>query len=107
MVVFATDGDFAIHVTDLEKAEDFYSNVLGFISKRTGKRLVYDTGKITLYVGKDEKVIPFIPALDVGNYEKAKQYLVKDGCRIIKEWPEDRALYFEDPFGIVINIVEK
>ena len=107
-VTFVTDGNFAIHVTDLGKAEDFYSNVLGFkLSKKTGERLVYDTGRITLYIVKDDKVIPFIPALEVSNYEKAKQYLMKNGCKIIKEWPEDRALYFEDPFGIVIDIVEK
>jgi catechol 2,3-dioxygenase-like lactoylglutathione lyase family enzyme len=107
-VTFVTDGNFAIHVTDLGKAEDFYRNVLRFkLLKKTDERLVYDTGKITLYIVKDEKVIPFVPALDVSNYEKAKQYLMKNGCRIIKEWPEDRALYFEDPFGIVIDIVEK
>jgi catechol 2,3-dioxygenase-like lactoylglutathione lyase family enzyme len=107
-VTFVTDGNFAIRVTDLRKAEDFYGNVLGFkLSKRTDERLVYDTGKITLYVVKDEKVIPFIPALEVSDYEKAKQFLMKNGCKIIKEWPEDRALYFEDPFGIVIDIVEK
>ncbi|MGB8780940.1 MAG: VOC family protein [Candidatus Bathyarchaeia archaeon] len=53
-VTFVTDGNFAIHVTDLGKAEDFYGNVLGFkLSKRTDERLVYDTGKITLYVVKD------------------------------------------------------
>ena len=107
-VTFVTDGNLAIHVTDLGKAEDFYGNVLGFrLLKRTGKRLVYDTGKITLYVVKDKKVIPFIPALEVSDYHKTKQYLIKNGCRIIKEWPEDKALYFEDPFGIVIDIVEK
>jgi catechol 2,3-dioxygenase-like lactoylglutathione lyase family enzyme len=107
-VTFVTDGNFAIHVTDLGRAEDFYSNVLGVkLLKRTGERLVCDTGKITLYVVKDEKVMPFIPALEVSDYEKAKKYLLKNGCRIIKEWSEDRALYFEDPFGIVIDIVEK
>lgn len=64
-VTFVIDGNFAIHVTDLGKAEDFYGNVLGFwLLKRTAKRLVYDTGKITLYVVKDEKIIPFIPALE-------------------------------------------
>jgi hypothetical protein len=56
---------------------------------------------------KDDRIIPFIPALEVDDYDKAKQYLVKNGCRISKEWPEERALYFEDPFGVVIDIVEK
>lgn len=70
-------------------------------------RALYDMGKITLYLVKDDRVIPFIPALEVRDYEKAKQYLIKNGCRISKEWPEDRALYFEDPFGITIDIIEK
>jgi hypothetical protein len=56
---------------------------------------------------KEEKVVPFIPPLELNDYEKAKLYLVKNSCRIIKEWSEDRALYFEDPFGIVIDVVEK
>lgn len=34
-VTFATDGDLAVHVPDLEKGEDFYSNVLRFkLSKK-------------------------------------------------------------------------
>jgi len=81
---------------------------LGFkLLKRNSERLTYDTGKITLYVVKDDRVIPFIPALGVINCEKAEQYLMKNGCRISKEWPGDRVLYFEDPLGITIDIVEK
>jgi len=108
VVTFATDGNLAIHVTDLRKAENFYREVLGFrLLERTNERLVYATGKITLYIVKDDKVVSFIPALEVGDYKKAKQYLTKNGCRVNKEWPEDKALYFEDPFGIIIDIVKK
>ena len=108
VVRFATSSNLAIHVTDLEKAENFYGCILGFkLLKRTSERLVYDTGDITLYIVKDDKNIPFIPALEVDDYNKAKQYLMKSGCRITKEWSGERALYFEDPFGIIIDIVEK
>ena len=108
IVRFATNTNLAIHVTDLEKAENFYGCILGFkLLKRTSERLVYDTGDITLYIVKDDSTIPFIPALEVDDYDKARQYLVKKGCKINKEWPEDRALYFEDPFGIIIDIIEK
>ena len=108
VVRFATSSNLAIHVTDLEKAENFYGCILGFkLLKRTSERLVYDTGDITLYIVKDNKNIPFIPALEVDDYNKAKQYLMKSGCRITKEWSGERALYFEDPFGIIIDIVEK
>jgi len=107
-VKFATNTNLAIHVTDLEKAENFYGKILGFkLLKRTRERLIYDTGDITLYIVKDDRTIPFIPALEVEDYDKAKQYLLKNGCKIYKEWPEERALYFEDPFGVIIDIIEK
>jgi catechol 2,3-dioxygenase-like lactoylglutathione lyase family enzyme len=107
-VAFVADDNLAMHVTDMEKAEKFYSDVLGFrLLKRTNDRLVYHTGKITLYVVKNTKVMPFIRALGVRSYEKAKQHLTRNGCKISREWPEDRALYFEDPFGITLDIVEK
>ena len=108
IIRFTTNTNLAVHVTDLEKAESFYGSVLGFkLLKRTNERLVYDTGEITLYIVKDERTISFIPALEVDDYEKAKQYLMKKGCKINKEWPKDRALYFEDPFGIIIDIIER
>ena len=107
-VVFTADGNFAIHVTDLKKAENFYTDVLGFrLLKKAEGRLVYNTGKITLYVVKDDTIIPFIPALQVESYKSAKEHLTKNGCKIVREWPGDKALYFEDPFGIMIDIVEK
>jgi catechol 2,3-dioxygenase-like lactoylglutathione lyase family enzyme len=104
---FKTDGDFAIHVTDIQKAENFYSNVLGFkLLDKHFDQLEYDTGAVRLYVNLDNTVIPFIPALEVNNCKAAKEYLIKNGCEIIKEFNE-KALYFKDPFGITIDIIEK
>lgn len=48
-VKFRTDGNIAIHVTDLNKAEDFYGNVLGFkLIDKTEKYLMFNTGEIIL-----------------------------------------------------------
>jgi len=105
---FKTDGDLAIHVTDMLKAENFYSNVLGFnLINKDQYQLVYDTGTCCLYINKDEKVTSFIPALEVQNYEEAKAHLIKNGCKIIKEFKGHNALYFTDPFGLTIDIIEK
>lgn len=94
----------AIHVTDLKKAERFYSGVLGFkLIRKTRKHLVYKTGWLTLYVVKNKKVSPFIPSLGVKDWKRAKTYLTQNGCRILKVFPKARAFYFEDPFGIVID----
>jgi len=50
--------------------------------------------------------MPFIPALGVRDYETAKQFLKSSGCEIIREWPGSKALYFRDPLGQVIDIIE-
>ena len=72
---FRTDGNVAIHVNDLQKAEYFYSNVLAFLLiSKTENQLVYDTGVIRLYINKDEIKIPFIPALEVRDYNHAKEH---------------------------------
>lgn len=107
-VNFLSDGNFAIHVTDIEKAENFYGNVLGFkLIEKKEKQLIYNTGSFTLYINSDNKVIPFIPALEVKDYNEAKDYLEKNGVRIVTEHQGGNALYFKDPFGIIIDIIEK
>jgi predicted enzyme related to lactoylglutathione lyase len=107
-ITFRTDGNFAIHVTDLAKAEEFYSNTLGFtLLYKTDERLDYDTGVIKLFVVRDDWVIPFIPALEVEDYDDAKAHLVQNGCKIIKEFSGHTAFYFTDPFGIVIDVIER
>lgn len=105
---FRSDGNMAVHVTDLERARDFYGGTLGFrlVEERAGQ-LVFDTGVLTLFVNQDDLVRPFVPALAVPSYDEAKEQLLAAGCRILREWPEYRALYFEDPFGIVMDIIEK
>ena len=108
-VPFRTDGDIAIHVPDLAKAEDFYANVLGFrLVDRAAELLHFDTGALQLYIRQDaQALLPFIPALEVPDYARAREYLERSGCRIVHEWEGGKALYFQDPFGLVIDIVEK
>lgn len=105
---FAADGNLAIHVTDLDKARAFYGGTLGFrLVEEKPDQIVFHTGVLTLFVNRDDQVRPFIPALAVPSYEAARDELVASGCRILREWPDYRALYFEDPFGIVMDIIEK
>ena len=105
---FASDGNVAIHVTDLDKAKAFYGGTLGFrLVEERPEQLVYQTGVLTLFVNRDDQVRPFVPALAVPSYETAREELVASGCQILRKWPEYRALSFEDPFGIVIDVIEK
>ena len=96
------------HVTDLKTAEDFYGGALGYeLLEKTDGHLVYNTGEITLYINKDTKSIPFIPALEVSELDTAREHLKKSGCKIVREFPGDRSLYFSDPFGNIVDIVER
>jgi catechol 2,3-dioxygenase-like lactoylglutathione lyase family enzyme len=107
-IQFRTDGNFAIHVTDIQKAEEFYTHVLGFkLTGKTSDRLDYNTGSVRLFVVKDDHVISFIPALEVQDYDEAKAHLLQNGCTIIKEFDSHSAFYFTDPFGIVIDVIER
>ena len=104
---FISNGDFAIHVRDLTRARTFYRETLGFkLLQDSGEKLVFATGQFTLYVNKDGKDMPFIPALAVSDYDAAKRFLESAGCKVIREWPGSRALYFRDPLGQVMDIIE-
>ncbi len=104
---FRSDGNVAIHVPDLGKAEAFYGGVLGFrLVNRSAEHLEYDTGALHLWVNRDDAVQGFIPALAVPDYAAAKAHLEAAGCAIVREWPGGKALYFRDPFGLVVDIVE-
>ncbi|MFI5167290.1 MAG: VOC family protein [Thermoanaerobaculales bacterium] len=108
-VTFRADGNVAIHVPDLDRAEAFYAGVLGFrVVSRTADHLELDAGALRLYVNRDAVALrPFIPALEVPDYRAAKLRLERAGCRIVVEWPGGKALYFEDPFGLVLDIIER
>jgi len=104
-----TDGNVAIHVPELFKGKVLYSGVLGFrLVHRTSDKLEFDTGALRLFVNRDpDAPMRFIPALEVPEYEAAKEYLENAGCRIIREWPGGKALYFQDSFGLVLDLIER
>jgi catechol 2,3-dioxygenase-like lactoylglutathione lyase family enzyme len=104
---FISNGLFAIHVTDLAAARAFYRDKLGFqLISESDEQLVFETGRFRLYVNRDEHVLPFVPALEVEDYEAAREFLKSSGCEIGHEWPKSNPLYFCDPLGQIIDIKE-
>ena len=94
-------------MTDVDKARQFYGEVLGFELIDEGEgRLTYGTGAFTLYINEDERVRSFILALEVESIDDARAHVQEHGGRVIWESPRHRSLYFEDPFGIVIDLIE-
>lgn len=104
---YETDTNLAIHVPDLAKAREFYTRVLGFkLLEETAARLVLATGSLTLFVVKDEVIMPFIPALGVNNLNEARRHLETQGGKIVREFATLHSFYFADPFGIVWDVNE-
>jgi catechol 2,3-dioxygenase-like lactoylglutathione lyase family enzyme len=104
---YVTDTNLAIHVPDLEKARQFYVDVLGFkLLDESEDRLVFATGSLTLFVARDEIILPFIPALGVDDLDQARRHLQANKVRIVREFAPIRSFYFEDPFGIVWDVNE-
>lgn len=107
--VFRSNSDVAIHVQDLEAAHAFYAGVLGFsVVERTDAYLSLDTGAFRLWVNRaTDGEHSFIPSLDVASAAAARDHLARAGCAIVREAADGSGFYFRDPFGLVIDVIEK
>jgi catechol 2,3-dioxygenase-like lactoylglutathione lyase family enzyme len=108
--VFRSNSEVAVHVPALAPAEAFYVGVLGFrLVARTDDYLELDTGALRLWVNRDPAAgePSFIPSLDVPDLGAARRRLEAAGCTIVREHPDSRGLYFRDPLGLVVDVVER
>jgi catechol 2,3-dioxygenase-like lactoylglutathione lyase family enzyme len=107
-VRFRANTDVAVHVPDLAAAEAFYGGVLGFaVTERGPTHLAFDTGSFKLWVNRDDEARPFIPSLDTPDTSAARVALTDAGCRIVRNADGTGGFYFEDPFGFVIDVIER
>jgi catechol 2,3-dioxygenase-like lactoylglutathione lyase family enzyme len=106
-VAFRSNCEIAIHVPDLTQAEAFYRGVLGFrLIAKSADQLEFDTGALRLYVNRDPDTLrPYIPSLDVPDYAAARRHLEAAGCKVVPAGVHSGAVYFQDPFGFVFDII--
>jgi catechol 2,3-dioxygenase-like lactoylglutathione lyase family enzyme len=108
-VAFRSNCEIAIHVPDLARAEAFYAGVLGFrLVARSADQLEFDTGVLRLFVNRDSEALrSYIPSLDVPDYAAARRHLEAAGCKQVSASAHTAAVYFQDPFGLVFDIIER
>ena len=109
-MVQATGIDhIVLHVTDVERARKFYTDVLGMSVYRQNERQVFlhagtqgvalfkKQGDSPLTTGNDMNHL----ALNVadGTYETLKAQLETNGVAVSGRPGEDRCIYFQDPDG--------
>ena len=123
--MIATEGfvHFTIPVKDLDKSEDFYTQVLGMRKLRRNNHMVfmeahgtsfvltYSENPIDPNVG-DKHDIHTAFRVSPQAYDEAKTFLAGKGIRIFKEENRDggtfhgRSAYFHDPDRNVIEIID-
>ena len=109
MPPFRSNTDIAIHVADLDAAFAFYGGVLGFpLLERTETHLALDTGAFRLWINRaTDGAMSFIPSLDVASAPAARDILVRAGCEITRDAADGSGFYARDPFGFVIDVIER
>ena len=115
-----------LYVTDLDRSERFYSDVLGFrlLSREPGRSLFYRAGTSVLLLfnatvtlrpdlnppphGATGSVHTCFLATET-DYERWKDYLRSRGVTILSElnWHPGRSFYFHDPDGNLLEIANR
>lgn len=95
--------DILIQAPDPKSAAAFYVNQLGFEITGEKPMISLHGDNINLFI---EQGPPLGPVLEVtvANVEEAKQRLVKNGCKVIKDEPHVPRIYIQDPFGLIYNL---
>ena len=96
--------DILIQSPDPKSAAKFYVDHLGFEITEEIPNMVSLCGKhINLFIERGPALGPVLE-VTVDNVEEAKQRLVKQGCKIVKDEPEFPRCYIKDPYGLIYNL---
>ncbi len=96
--------DILIQASDSTGAAEFYVKQLGFEITDDNPNMVALKGKhINLYIEPGPALGPVLE-VTVKDVEEAKQRLVANGCKIVKDEPEFPRCYVRDPFGLIYNL---
>lgn len=114
---------FTIPVKELDRSEDFYTNILGFKRLRRNAHMVFLNAHGTSFVltlsenpiepnRGDKHDIHTAFRVSSAEYDRAKGFLAEKGIRIFKEEDrptgtfQGRSAYFHDPDRNVIEIID-
>jgi hypothetical protein len=96
--------DILIQSQDPKIAAKFYVEHLGCEITEETPRMISLCGKqINLFIERGPALGPVLE-VTVASVEEAKQRLLKQGCKIIKDEPEFPRCYIKDPYGLIYNL---
>ena len=104
---FKMSPNIAVRHQQYAEAVDFYSKVIGFKNRSTDPDLAdFDADPINLLVLEDDEISGPVMELFVSNLEEARDYLVENGCKVLRWRGKGQDCYIQDPFGVIYNIWE-
>jgi catechol 2,3-dioxygenase-like lactoylglutathione lyase family enzyme len=96
--------DILIQSSDPKSAARFYVDHLGLELTEETPNMISLCGKhINLFIERGPALGPVFE-VTVDSVEEAKQRLVKQGCKIVKDEPEFPRCYIKDPHGLIYNL---
>ena len=96
--------DIIIETQDPKKAALFYVEQFGFeITDEKPNMISLHGENINFFIERGQALGPVLE-VTVDDVDDAKQRLVKNGCKIIKDEPHFPRCYVKDPFGLMYNL---
>ncbi|NQV31002.1 MAG: hypothetical protein HQ508_08960 [Candidatus Marinimicrobia bacterium] len=107
MIKFKMSPNIAVRHEEYSDAVDFYSNVLGFENRSEGPdQAEFDADPITLFVIEDDEFQGAILELFVSDLDEARDFLLENGCKVLRWRGKGQDCYIQDPFGVIYNLWE-
>jgi catechol 2,3-dioxygenase-like lactoylglutathione lyase family enzyme len=102
----AFGSDILIQAADPQLAAAFYVEQLGFqVTAETDDMISLHGDNINLFIERGPALGPILE-VTVKSVAEAKEKLVAQGCRVVKEEPRVPRVYVQDPFGLIYNLTE-
>ena len=96
--------DILIQSQDPKNAARFYVDHLGFEVTEEKPNMVSLCGEhINLFIEQGPALGPVFE-VTVASVEDARQRLVKQGCKVVKDEPDFPRCYIKDPYGLIYNL---
>ncbi len=105
---FRMSPNVAVRTARFADAVRYYGEVLGFPNRSSDPALGdHDASPLNLFVIEDDEVSGPVMELFVDDLEAARDYLVANGCKVIRWRGKGQDCYLRDPFGVTFNLWEE
>lgn len=101
--------NIGFQVKDIEKAHEFYENVLGLTQPNNSdvEEIEYRTDYNNIFLIPGEENLGPVMEMIVEDLSQAKNYLLENGFTIIRWEGKGKDCYVKDPNGMVFNVWEE